>query len=152
MTLRTLGLVLLGSLGANMLLAGFVIGDRITHPAVAAAPAAHRAPGAANPAANPLAHINDLPPDEQRAFRRAMRAYRPAIAGLQAEVRAAQAAVADAVRADPYDEGAVRDAFARLRAAQSRAQEKAQDAAASAFAALSPASRAQLATPRERAP
>lgn len=154
--IRLLGVALLGSLCLNLLLGGFVVGREFLHPQERPAPPAAPPPvpaPAGPPAPVPtsiLARVQLLPADERQRFRQVVRPYQPGIAAARAAHRAAQAELAAALRAAPYDKEAVRAAFARVRETGAHAQDLAQQAAVEGFAALSQPAREALATPPAR--
>lgn len=88
-----------------------------------------------------------LPQAERDKFQAAMAPYRLAIRAAREEVVAAREQFRQALRREPYDAAATLQAMTVVRTKVALVQQRVQEAAAKAFAVLSPQSREQLSHP-----
>jgi uncharacterized membrane protein len=88
-----------------------------------------------------------LPPAEREKFQAAMAPYRAGIRAARAEIAAARGQFRQTLRREPYDPVAMLQAMTAVREKAALHQERVQEAAAKAFAVLSPQSREQLSRP-----
>jgi uncharacterized membrane protein len=134
------GLLLL-SVALNCLLVGVVAGRWLMPGEETAEPA---------PVGRPLTfgeRMRMLPQAERSKFHAAMAPYRPGIRAARAEVAAARVQFREALRREPYDAAATLAAMAAVRDKTALVQQRIQEAAAQAFAVLSPQSRQLLSRP-----
>ena len=134
------GLLLL-SVALNCLLVGIVVGHWLLPREEAAAPGS---------GGRPLGfgeRLRLLPAAERDKFEAAMQPSRPEIRAARAEVAAASAQFRQTLQREPYDIAATSAAMAALRGKTAVLQQRLQEAAAKAFAVLSPQSRQQLSRP-----
>ncbi|MBL8704977.1 MAG: periplasmic heavy metal sensor [Rhodospirillales bacterium] len=89
--------------------------------------------------------VQALPDADRRAFEEAMEAVRGDIQSAQRELRQARLRVNDAIRAEPFNKGAVLDALADVRRRLEAIQQRQHAGTAEALAKLSPDSRRQFA-------
>jgi uncharacterized membrane protein len=89
--------------------------------------------------------VQALPDTDRRAFEEAMEAVRGDIQSAQRELRQARQRVNDAIRAEPFNKGAVLDALADVRRRLEAIQLRQHAGTAEALAKLSPESRRQFA-------
>ena len=86
-----------------------------------------------------------LPEEDRLVFRRTMRENFRKILPHMHETQEARDALIDAISAEPYDEGAVRDAFDDMSKAAAVMSDMGRDAMLDAFATLSPEQRQRVA-------
>lgn len=87
---------------------------------------------------------------ERERFREAMAPYRDGIRAGYGDVREARAAVAEALRSEPFDVQALDTAFAGLRAAEAQASTASHEALSAAAAQLDAQARERMAERIER--
>jgi uncharacterized membrane protein len=137
-------IALAGSIAANLLLAGFVVGvgARVfKQDVVGPPPSADVDMGGP---VNPLVLLEGLDPDERDAVRRRFREEaRDAMASLR-EAGEARQDFYDAMAAEPFDADAARDALARSRRAERMLQDRGDALMIEAIAGLSADERAQF--------
>ncbi|HLY55987.1 MAG TPA: periplasmic heavy metal sensor [Stellaceae bacterium] len=135
-------LALLISLGLNCLLIGLMVGHAVNEGGLhGGEPPAQGQPVQV---AGFGARVQALSPADKRAFNLGMLAHRPAIRQARQELAEARARLADAISRDPYDKAAAAAAFAEVRSKSEIVQERVQEAAADALAAVSLAGRREL--------
>jgi uncharacterized membrane protein len=118
-------IVLAVSLAANLLLAGFVVGQVIHHP--------WREHGGQLTIER---LTGKMPPEVRDVVRASLRERRPEIANKVAAVREARAEVRAAIGAEPFDPARLAAAFAAVRERSRAVQEDVQSAAVEAIAKL----------------
>jgi uncharacterized membrane protein len=136
---RSLRLILLASLGLNLMLATWLI---------AHAPWRHPPGGRHAPVPQLVdlrAFRKALPPERQGVVDTAFATHRPALRERIGALFAARREVRDAIRAEPFDPAALDAGFARLRSAEAEAASQAQRVLGEVLMQLTPQERAQLA-------
>jgi uncharacterized membrane protein len=119
--LTTRDLVLAGSIAANLVLAGFVIGAGVRLAGPGAPPAE---PPRVETRVSPRALIEQLSPEQRRAMREAFVGEGLRSAPLFRELRDARGDFDAAVRAEPFDAEGARGALDRVREAERQLQER----------------------------
>jgi uncharacterized membrane protein len=129
------------SLAVNCLFLGALIGRELPWPEAApTVPQLRRAP-----VEGFGARIMALPLPERHRFFAAMRPFRPGTQAARADLAEARRNLRAVLMREPYDPAAVTIALAEVRRRTGILQQRVQDAAAQALAALSPQSRRWLA-------
>ena len=127
-------LALLISLGLNCLLIGLIVGHAVNEGGLHAPEPAQTQPVQVGGFG---ARVQTLSPADKQAFNLGMLAHRPAIRQARQELAVARAKLADAIARDPYDKAAAATAFAEVRSKSEIVQERVQEAAVDALAAVS---------------
>lgn len=135
----TRNLILAGSVAANLLLLGFLVGvgARLAGPGAAPPPVNDIA---ADP--NPRALFMSMTDEQREALFREMRGEGQRSASIFRELRDAREDFQSAAVAEPYDEAAAREALERRRAATLTLQERGDDLMLRVLADLTPEQRA----------
>lgn len=118
-------LVLAGSLAANLLLVGFVVGAGVRYAGGGAPPP--DGPVAGGGMLQPRVLFESLTPDEREALRRRLRGDGVGMAPLLRDVRDARRDLDAAMRAEPFDDAQVRAVLERVRDVEQRMQARSQE-------------------------
>jgi uncharacterized membrane protein len=125
------------SLALNLLVAGLVLGDLLTHGRPG------RGPRPVEMALGPLARA--LPEEDRAAILESLRDDPDLRAFRREEFSAGLAAIAEALRAEPLDESRLRAAFAAQADRAARGQQAVRDALIAHLAAMPPGTRTVVA-------